>query len=74
MIISSAEPLVPIFVFVLHQLKATVIFERISLAQLVLKAKPSRSSLLKYCSLLGKSTWKHLAEVRSVLPCFFMKY
>ena len=37
MIISSAEPLVPIFVFLLHQLKATVIFERISLAQLVLQ-------------------------------------
>ena len=54
MIISFTEPLVPIFVFVLHQLKATVILERISLAQLVLKAIPSRSSLLKYCLSLRK--------------------
>ena len=75
MIIYSAKPLVYIFIFVFHQLKAkSVKWKRISNSlQLVLEAtlRAFTSSIL---FIIFEINLGHLAEVKSVYSCYLMWY
>ena len=75
MIIYSAKPLVYIFIFVVHQLKAkSVKWKRISNSrQLVLEAtlRAFTSSIL---FIIREINLGHPAEVKSVYSCYLMRY
>ena len=75
MIIYSAKPLVHIFIFVVHQLKAkSVKWNGISNSlQLVLEAT-LRAFTFSILFIIREINLGHLAEVRSVQSCFFMRY